>query len=111
MRRLRPGSARGDVEIADFSEELKHETDLSGFAFSSLTSKLLREMQAEFGHNDLAIDDAHCAHQRPKLDQYENCLFAAGQPILARRAAHWRPGDGTCRTLVSGRFPQAQEPA
>jgi len=47
--------------------------------------KLLREIQEEF--HDLAIEDAHSAHQRPKLEQYENSLFVvlrtahlAGEP-------------------------------
>lgn len=37
--------------------------------------KLLREIQEEFGLHDLAIEDAHDAHQRPKIEQYGNCLF------------------------------------
>src|SRR5207237_359465 len=36
---------------------------------------LLRKVQREFGLHDLAIEDAHRAHQRPKLEQYEESLF------------------------------------
>jgi magnesium transporter len=39
--------------------------------------KLLRDFQEEFGLHDLAIEDAFSAHQRPKLEQYGNCLFVA----------------------------------
>jgi magnesium transporter len=36
---------------------------------------LLRRVQAEFGLHDLAIEDAINAHQRPKLEVYDNSLF------------------------------------
>jgi magnesium transporter len=36
---------------------------------------MLRELQQQVGLHDLAIEDAYNAHQRPKLEQYENSLF------------------------------------
>lgn len=42
---------------------------------------LLRQVQAEFGLHDLAIEDAGKAHQRPKLEQYGDALF-----VVARTA-------------------------
>jgi magnesium transporter len=36
---------------------------------------LLRKMQEEFGLHDLAIEDALSAHQRPKIERYDNSLF------------------------------------
>src|SRR5262245_39937287 len=36
---------------------------------------LLRRVQALFGLHDLAIEDAHHAHQRPKLEVYDTSLF------------------------------------
>jgi magnesium transporter len=36
---------------------------------------LLRRVQAQFGLHDLAIEDAINAHQRPKLEVYEDSLF------------------------------------
>jgi magnesium transporter len=76
-----------NVEIADISEELKHEDRFVWVGLSEPDENLLREIQEEFGLHDLAIEDAHCAHQRPKLEQYENSLFVvlrtahlAGEP-------------------------------
>jgi magnesium transporter len=63
------------VEIADISEELKHEDRFVWVGLYEPDEKLLGEIQQEFGLHDLAIEDAHSAHQRPKLEQYENCLF------------------------------------
>ena len=38
---------------------------------------LMREMQRAFGLHELAIEDAHKAHQRPKVELYEDVLFVA----------------------------------
>lgn len=38
---------------------------------------LLDKLQEEFGLHDLAVEDAHNAHQRPKLEAYGNSLFIA----------------------------------
>jgi len=36
---------------------------------------LLEKLQVEFGLHDLAIEDAHNAHQRPKMELYDDSLF------------------------------------
>ena len=36
----------------------------------------LAEMQAEFGLHELAVEDARHGHQRPKIEEYGNSLFA-----------------------------------
>jgi magnesium transporter len=36
---------------------------------------LLTQIQGEFGLHDLAVEDAHHAHQRPKVEIYGNSLF------------------------------------
>jgi magnesium transporter len=38
---------------------------------------LLDKLQEEFGLHDLSVEDAHNAHQRPKLEAYGNSLFLA----------------------------------
>src|SRR4051812_33549537 len=37
--------------------------------------ELLRKVQRRFGLHDLAVEDAHNAHQRPKLEIYGESLF------------------------------------
>ncbi len=39
------------------------------------SEELLRDVQRQFGLHDLAIEDAHHAHQRPKIEAYGNTLF------------------------------------
>lgn len=36
---------------------------------------ILEKLQEEFGLHDLAIEDAHNAHQRPKIETYGNSVF------------------------------------
>ncbi len=43
----------------------------------------LRTVQSQLGLHDLAIEDAHQAHQRPKLEEYGDGLF------LVLRTARW----------------------
>src|SRR4030095_2852560 len=43
----------------------------------------VRLVQAELGLHDLAVEDAHRAHQRPKLEEYGDGLF------VVLRAARW----------------------
>jgi len=39
------------------------------------TEELMQAVQRELALHDLAIEDAHTAHQRPKLEQYQDSLF------------------------------------
>ncbi|MEO5807328.1 magnesium/cobalt transporter CorA [Devosia sp.] len=47
---------------------------------------LLARVQRQFGLHDLAIEDAAKAHQRPKLEQYGDCIF------IVARTAHMAEG-------------------
>ena len=51
------------------------------------TSAELRRLQEEFGLPTLAVEDAEEAHQRPKIDRYENCVYAVayGAKTAGRR--------------------------
>lgn len=40
---------------------------------------LLEKLQGEFGLHELAVEDAHSAHQRPKIEAYGNSLFVVAQ--------------------------------
>jgi len=39
------------------------------------TEAMLDKLQEEFGLHDLAVEDAHNAHQRPKIESYGDSLF------------------------------------
>jgi magnesium transporter len=63
-------------EISDFLEQ-PH-----GFVWVGLVEPdepLLEKLQAEFGLHELAVEDAHTAHQRPKIESYGDSLFIVAQ--------------------------------
>ncbi|HKT41335.1 MAG TPA: magnesium/cobalt transporter CorA [Rhodanobacteraceae bacterium] len=63
-------------EISDFLEQ-PH-----GFVWVGLVEPdeaLLEKLQGEFGLHELAVEDAHTAHQRPKIEAYGDSLFIVAQ--------------------------------
>ncbi|HEY7493350.1 MAG TPA: magnesium/cobalt transporter CorA [Candidatus Tectomicrobia bacterium] len=69
------GRRVAEVEIEDISEVLKQEDRFLWIGLYEPGEELLRQVQQEFGLHDLAIEDAHRAHQRPKIERYGNSLF------------------------------------
>lgn len=69
---------RQDIPLEGISDELAR--DDGSFVWVGLyepSEELLDSLQEEFGLHDLAIEDAHSAHQRPKLEVFGNTLFIA----------------------------------
>ncbi|WP_298580776.1 magnesium and cobalt transport protein CorA [uncultured Luteimonas sp.] len=67
---------RRDVPLDAISDVLAD--DDGGFVWIGLyepDDTVLEKLQEEFGLHDLAIEDAHKAHQRPKIEAYGNSLF------------------------------------
>ena len=64
-----------DVSLDDISEVLKSPDQFIWVGLHEPDEPLLDKLQEEFGLHDLAIEDAHCAHQRPKIEIYDDTLF------------------------------------
>lgn len=71
------GRRVADVEIKDIGRVLSDRDRFIWIGLHEPDEALLREVQREFGLHDLAIEDAHRAHQRPKLERYGDALFIA----------------------------------
>jgi magnesium transporter len=69
------GTRVADVEVQSIHEVLQNQDRFVWIGMYEPTEDLLREVQREFNLHDLAIEDAHNAHQRPKIEQYEDSLF------------------------------------
>ena len=77
VRYARDGS-RSDIKLDAISDVLA--VDDGSFVWVGLyepAPELLDKLQEEFGLHDLAIEDAHHAHQRPKIEAYGHSLFIA----------------------------------
>jgi magnesium transporter len=64
-----------DLALDDISEVLQYPDQFIWVGLHEPDEALLGKLQEEFGLHDLAIEDAHCAHQRPKIEVYGEVLF------------------------------------
>jgi magnesium transporter len=72
----RSGKRVRQLTLEEISDVLPRAGD--GFVWLGLyepTEKLLKVVQSEFGLHELAVEDAHAAHQRPKVELYGDSLF------------------------------------
>ncbi len=69
------GRRIGDVTLDDISDVCERPDTFVWIGLFEPDEALLRKMQEEFGLHDLAIEDALTAHQRPKIERYENSVF------------------------------------
>jgi len=73
-------SQRRDIGLDEISDVLAR--DDGSFVWIGLyepSEVILDKLQEEFDLHDLAVEDAHHAHQRPKIEAYGNSLFVAVQ--------------------------------
>jgi len=71
----RNGQPLGDISIDELSEVIKQPDTFVWLGLHEPDDPLLQKIQGEFGLHALAIEDAHHAHQRPKIEAYSNSLF------------------------------------
>jgi magnesium transporter len=69
------GRKIGEVALDDISDVLERADTFVWIGLFEPNEPLLRKVQEEFGLHDLAIEDALSAHQRPKVERYDNTLF------------------------------------
>lgn len=66
-----------DVNFNQISELLQEPDAFVLLTIKDPTTAQLKKIQNQFKLHDLAIEDAHSAHQRPKLEAYGDTLFMA----------------------------------
>src|ERR1041385_1688279 len=81
------------ASVDEIDEALKADDAFVWIGLHEPSEALLRRIQHEFGLHDLAIEDALRAHQRPKLETYEDSVF-----IVLHTVRH----DPAARTLEFG---------
>jgi magnesium transporter len=75
------GAKLADIPIVEISDYLKRPGCFVWVALTDATAAELDEMQEEFGLHELAVEDARHGHQRPKIEEYGESLFAVMHQI------------------------------
>ncbi len=73
------GSRIGDVTLDEISDVLAKPDTFVWVGLHEPDEALLLKLQEEFCLHDLAIEDAHTAHQRTKIETYGDSLFLVVQ--------------------------------
>jgi magnesium transporter len=84
------GRKLADIPIDDISEYVRRPDCFVWVALLEPTREELDVMAEEFSLHPLAVEDARKGHQRPKIEEYGDSLFAALHPVEQLKAA-----DGT----------------
>ncbi len=69
------GVKLADLDVEEISNYLERKDCFVWVALRDATNAELDKMQEEFGLHDLAVEDAHHGHQRPKIEEYGDELF------------------------------------
>ncbi|HEY6504501.1 MAG TPA: magnesium/cobalt transporter CorA [Chitinophagaceae bacterium] len=69
------GHRIADVKLSNVHEVLKETDQFVWIGLHEPSEEVLNQVQEEFGLHDLAVEDAHHAHQRPKVELYSDSLF------------------------------------
>lgn len=70
------GAKLADIPIEEISDYLERPGCFVWVALRDATDAELTEMQREFSLHELAVEDARHGHQRPKIEEYGDTLFA-----------------------------------
>jgi magnesium transporter len=73
------GSRIGDITLDEISDVLATPDTFVWVGLHEPDEELLIKLQQEFGLHNLAIEDAHTAHQRTKIETYGESLFLVVQ--------------------------------
>ena len=78
------GRKLADIAKEDISEYLKRPNCFVWVGLKDPEPAELEEMREEFGLHELAVEDARHGHQRPKIEEYGDSLFAVLQTVETR---------------------------
>lgn len=87
------GTRVANVELAAVSEVLKQTDRFVWIGLHEPTEETLQQVKHEFDLHELAIEDAHRAHQRPKLEVYGNSVFIVLRTAQINKEKHTEFGE------------------
>jgi magnesium transporter len=75
------GKKLGDIPPSEISDYVSRPECFVWVALFEPSPEELDAMKEEFGLHELAVEDARQGHQRPKIEEYSDCLFAVLQTV------------------------------
>lgn len=87
------GRRIADVELDKVHEALKDTSQFVWIGLHEPSEEVLIRVQEEFGLHDLAVEDAHVAHQRPKIEIYGDSLFIVIRTAQINQERHIEFGE------------------
>lgn len=70
------GNKLSNIPISEISDYLSRKNCFVWVALKDAEPGELEQLQQEFSLHELAVEDAHTGHQRPKIEEYGNSIFA-----------------------------------
>ncbi len=86
------GRKLADISVQEIGATLKRPDAFVWVALRDATDAELAQMQHEFDLHELAVEDARKGHQRPKLEEFGDTLFAVLHLIEPERG-EWHVGE------------------
>ncbi len=87
------GRRKADVELRDVHEVLKEDNQFVWIGLHEPSEEVLEKVQHEFDLHDLAVEDAHHAHQRPKIEMYGDSIFVVLRTAQINQEHHIEFGE------------------
>ncbi|HRH49469.1 MAG TPA: magnesium/cobalt transporter CorA [Panacibacter sp.] len=82
------GRRIANIELNEISKVLLMQDQFVWIGLHEPSEALLSQVQEQFGLHDLAIEDAHNAHQRPKIESYGDTIFIVLRTAQINTAHH-----------------------
>jgi len=87
------GKKLADIAVEDISDYVGRPDCFVWVALRDATDAELATMQEEFNLHDLAVEDARHGHQRPKVEEYGDTLFAVMHTVEFSATDELRVGE------------------
>jgi magnesium transporter len=87
------GHRKADVDLQDVHEVLKDGNQFVWIGLHEPSEEILERVQHEFNLHDLAVEDAHKAHQRPKVEMYGDSIFVVLRTAQVNKEYHIEFGE------------------
>jgi magnesium transporter len=87
------GKRVAQVDLNNVKNHLTNHDEFVWIGLHEPSEAVLSQVQKEFQLHELAVEDAHMAHQRPKVEQYADSIFVVLRTAQINEAKHIEFGE------------------